>query len=151
MLRKNSTMIITAGVLALMANVAYDKISWYYKEQDPPSKWFVVRNLNVADGRAFDHKLPVIYDRVIYQPFFGEWRAEVKQAGTLFTVCFGSGKSFYEPKDVLPPAGVDLSWFMGQNCDLTPGQYYLEVYFEINPPNYPQKVYRATSNLFTLK
>lgn len=150
MYRKNGFIITAAGVMALLANVVWDRYDQYAKAKEPPTNWFYVGNINIADGKAFDSKLPIIYDRTILRPFYGEWRAEIRQVKTQFTVCFGSSESYYEPKDTLPNAGVTLEWFMGRRCDLSPGQYYLEVNYKISPLNYPEKTYRAVSNLFTL-
>lgn len=142
---------VLALTIAMGGNFVWSLYSDHQKRLAPSTDWLLVQSINVADGNAFDPKLPVIYDRTILRPFYGEWRAEIRQTKTQFTACFGSGESYYEPKDTLPNAGVTLEWFMGRRCDLSPGQYYLEVNYKISPLNYPDKSYRVVSNLFTIK
>lgn len=151
-----------AATCAALTAVAWNQYDHYVKRmesdrlllqkvQDPATDWFVVRNLSVADGPANDTKLPVVYDREIKRPFVGRWYAEIKSAETQQTVCWGNGGALYEPKKVLPKAGVDLTWIMGKECFLSPQQYYLEINYRIAPQGYPEKEYRAVSNVFTVK
>ena len=121
------------------------------RDEAPVTDWFVVRNLAVADGFAGED-LPAIYDREIKAPFGGTWYAEVRNVESKALACPpGKGGAFYEPKDVLPPAGVTLGWLIGHDCVLTPGQYYLEITYLITPANYPTKTYRDVSNVFNIR
>ena len=121
------------------------------RDAAPVTDWFVVRNLAVADG-VTGEDLPAIYDREIKKPFGGTWFAEVHDVQTQALACPpGKSGAYYEPKDVLPQAGVTLSWLMDRKCELGPGQYYLEITYLVTPANYPTKDYRAVSNVFTIR
>ena len=153
--------ILTALVAAVLATIVWNQYDDYQMRQqallmqqrminEPASDWFVVRNLAVADGYTGDD-LPAVYDREIRKPFAGRWYAEIKNAETQESACYGNGAAIYEPKDVLPKAGVTLGWIMQKTCKLVPGQYYLEINYTVLPTNYPQKDYRAVSNVFTIR
>ena len=153
--------ILTALAAAVLATIVWNQVDDYQNRQqalmvqqqkldEPATDWFVVRNLAVADGHTGDD-LPAVYDREIRKPFAGRWYAEIKNAETQESVCYGNGASLYEPKDVLPKAGVTLKWLMGKGCNLPVGQYYLEINYTVLPTNYPQKDYRAVSNVFTIR
>lgn len=153
--------ILPALIAAVLATIVWNQVDDYQIRQqallaqqrmidEPASDWFVVRNLAVADGFTGDD-LPAVYDREIRKPFAGRWYAEVKNAETQESVCYGNGASLYEPKDVLPKAGVTLKWLMGKECPLPVGQYFVEINYTVIPTNYPQKDYRAVSNVFTIR
>lgn len=144
-------MTVAALAAALAANVIWNRVTAISRDAAPATDWLVVQAINVADGVAGNDALHVIYDRIIKSPFVGEWFADVKRADDQSNACLGSGKSLYEPKDTLPDVGVTLDWFMGKPCKLPAGQYYIEVVYKITPPGYPEKTYRATSNVFTLR
>lgn len=151
MYRKNSTIITTAGVLAILTSIVWDRIEWHYREQQPATDWFVIQNLSVADSVFGDERIFVVYDRTIKMPFYGDWSVEVKQTESQFSICIGSGSSYYEPKDVIPNAAVDFAWLLGTKCALPPGQYYLDITYRLHPLGFSDKEYRATSNIFTVK
>lgn len=156
-------LIVAAAISAVFATVAWNQYDAYIKREEeiriereraeaPATDWFVVQNLSVADSFAYNYSIPVIYDREIKKDFAGEWWAEVKNAiDKSVTDCRGHNSSKYTVDDSLPPAGVDLEWMVGMKCHLGPGQYYLEINYVISPINYPDKEYRAVSNVFTLK
>lgn len=142
---------VLALTIAMGGNFVWSLYSDYQKRLAPSTDWFLVQSINVADGSWRDRHLRVIYDRIIKQPFFADWYAEVKRASDSFLVCDGSGSSAYEPKDQLPDTGVTLEWLIGKPCKLAPGQYYIEVTYKIKPVDYPEKVYQVASNLFTIQ
>lgn len=150
MFKRDRFLITFAFLSAIAVNVAWDKYQQHTKESAPATDWFVVWGLSVADGEQGNSKLPVVYNREIRKSFSGRWHAEIKNTETQETVCWGNGDAFYEPKDILPKAGVDLEWIVGKDCDLKPSQYYLEINYLISPINYPIKSYRAVSNVFTI-
>lgn len=153
---------VSAAVSALVVFMGWNEYDDYVvrraalvetasREAAPATDWFVVRNLSVADGLSGDSALPVVYDREIKKPFTGRWTAEIKNAETKTTACYGGGSARYEPREALPGAGVDLEWLMQKRCSLSPGQYFVEINYDLFPANYPTKEYRAVSNVFTVK
>lgn len=150
---------LTAIALGIAVFVSYVQWDAYEKRQAayadaqaraeaPATQWFVVRQVAVTDFKTGDKIVPAIYDREIRKPFVGDWRAEVHDANTQETVCDGGGTRYYAPSDVLPVAGVNLTWLVGKECDYKPGEYYVEINYTIRPPNYPDKTYRAVSPIF---
>lgn len=150
---------LTAIALGVAAFVAYVQWDEYKKRQAeyadmqaraeaPATMWFVVRQVAVTDFKAGDKNVPAIYDREIKKPFVGDWRAEVHDANTQETVCDGGSTRYYAPSNVLPVAGVNLTWLVGKECDYKPGEYYVEINYILHPPGYPVKTYRAVSPIF---
>lgn len=119
------------------------------KEAIPATEWFSVRNISVPDFVKGEDPA-VIYDREVKQPFSGTWNVEVHpvSAAVDYPVCTGSGTNLYKPNEALPEKGVTLSWLVGRVCNLSEGQYNLEVNYELRPRGYPAKQYSATSNIF---
>lgn len=115
-----------------------------------PDKWFVVRNVAVPDFVQGVDPL-ITYSREVRQSFIGEWLVEVHRVGEdQFQACYGSGRSRYETDERIPDAGVPLSWFVGNHCDLAPGKYILDTTWRILADGYPPKEVRFMSNPFTV-
>jgi hypothetical protein len=116
---------------------------------EPPITWFEVKNVAVPNFIAGTDP-QIIYDRTVHKPFSATWNVEVHLAGdkTDFSYCTGSGVNNYEPSPEAKDANVLLSWFIGKDCHLPPGQYLLQTNWEIRPEGYPTKRESYSSNLF---
>lgn len=122
------------------------------REAALPDQWFVVRNLAIPDFIQGTDPL-ITYSREIRAPFIGQWIVEVHpvSASSDTSICTGSGRDFYRPQEVLPDAGVYLSWFMGKDCKLPPGKYIINAMWRIEPLDYPQKELHFVSNPFAVR
>ncbi len=142
---------ILAIIIGIGIVYAWDWFDRAARNAEPPENWYVVRNIYVADFEEGNTQAPVIYDREIRRPFFGEWIVEIHPVGRQENACPGStGKSHYEPKDELPASGVTLDWYLGKPCALRAGQYVMRTYWKIQAANYPQKEVTFTSNVFSV-
>lgn len=145
----------SASTLAAFLIAVAITLGWYWQQQyelaaAPYYEWFQVRTIDVASTPQGVDPV-VVYDREIRKEFDGEWIVEVVRTNDKFTICTGSGKNHYEPKDKLPDAGVTLSWLVGKDCKLPKGQYVLQVFYNIMPEGYPTKKLRIISNIFEVK
>lgn len=136
----------------LIAGVIYSYMV-SVKNAAPPTEWFAVKDISVPDFVQGDDP-PVIYNRQILKPFYGDWSVEIHgtNESTDYAICAGSGSAYYEPKENLPDTGVSMSWFFGyeawKGCSLNDGQYVLQTHWKIRPIGYPEKEYSMTSNIF---
>lgn len=116
---------------------------------EPAASFLEIKNLAVPNFIAGTDP-QITYDRTVKKPFSGTWNVEVHLAGDKsdYSFCTGSGVNDYEPSPEAKDANVSLSWFMGKDCHLPPGQYFLQANWEIRPEGYPAKRESYSSNLF---
>lgn len=103
---------------------------WQVWERDrvqalPGSDWFDVAYVSVPDFKVGTDPI-MSYQRTIKKPFVGRWFVEIREVGTARSklVCDGKVTNHYDLDDALPDP-VTLSWFVGKDCGLQPGQYQI--------------------------
>lgn len=116
---------------------------------EPAASFFEIKNLAIPNFIAGTDP-QITYDRVVKKTFSGTWNVEVHLAGDKsdYSFCTGSGVNEYALSPEGKDANVSLSWFMGKDCHLPPGQYFLQANWEIRPDGYPTKRESYSSNLF---
>lgn len=85
----------------------------------------------------------MVYDRTVNEAFYGRWLVRIYSIESDLPVCSGSGSALYDEVDSL--RGVTLSWYIGKQCNLQPGQYLLRSTWSVGE-GYPPV--RNTSNVF---
>jgi hypothetical protein len=113
--------------------------------------WYDVQSVVVLD--APEGQVPrMSVTRFIHKPFTAEWVATVRALTTdgLVTMCVGTGRSQYLPEAKLP-SDIDLTWWLGKPCPLTPGKYKVDTHWTLEIPGYqgPREV-TARSNIFVV-
>lgn len=117
-----------------------------------PASWWMRVDLVQAGPAKVGQDVPMIVDRTIVRPFFGEWTATVRRytpTGWAW-YCGGNGKSIYRDGAELP-INLTLDWWTAGGCKtLTEGRYIIETSWEIKPMRgfFPPKRVSATSNIF---
>lgn len=119
----------------------------------PPSFWFEVRSLAIAD--TTEGMSPIVrIDRTIHRHFRASWIVTVMRShGSGFTFwCNARSSNDYAP-DAQLPDHTDLGWWMdNQPClrPLVPGNYRVRMLWTIKPTLFPEKEVRIESNTFTV-
>lgn len=122
-----------------------------YQRAAPASFWLTVNTVHVFDTVVgTSPKMEV--DRTVIQPFKADWVAEVEEydetVGVFSVRCTGKGTNSYTPTDQIP-ADVDLNWWTWPTkCELQKGKWRVQTLWTIQPPGYPSKEVRITSNTF---
>lgn len=122
-----------------------------YKTYSPVDWWFTSTDLQIPDFKNGDD--PVItFSREIKAPFTGKWKVELHtEEGDLVENCQGSGENDYRVSPKRTMSVTLFDWWMDREaCDLPAGRYYVDTTWRITPNNYPEKVHRRTSNIFTV-
>lgn len=97
----------------------------------PVDKVFEVRSVIVEDAPV--GVAPTVhYDRVIKEPFEANWSVEIDLIldDKRYLVCAGYGRNTYDPRDVADE--LDLSWYVGKDCELDAGTYMMTTIWEID-------------------
>ena len=146
--------LLTAFVMVYVLTAFIDQNERERFDAIAPEEWFEVIELYVPDHEAGEDPL-LAYDRDIRADFRGYWVVEIKNrnalvnGGRFFTACSGNGASDYDPGDVLDPAKVTWTWFIGRPCEVPPGIYRMEVTWDMKVPESDKaKRYTALSNAF---
>lgn len=134
--------------LAVVIVLGWSYYREWQKDKVLPEEWFIIRQVSVADFSAGTNDAPVVYDREIRRAFEGDWIVKVITVPDNHFVCSGNGANYYEPQDKVPEIGVTFKWFVGKDCDLSPGQYALRVHYKLRVPGYPEKSLDVSSNVF---
>lgn len=118
----------------------------------PATYWLDVERLEIAD--AYVGESPKIeYRRTIHRPFSGQWMTTVlklRPDGLYNTVCTGRGHDDYDPSNA-PPDDIDLEWWMGRKCNLSPGTYFIRTTWWISPAVMPRKRLSLVSGPFEIR
>lgn len=106
----------------------------------PAWHWLWVDKLNVLTARE-NEPVPVEYDRKINMDFTGDWRVKVwrVESDGLLPVCASPDKAESYRTTAKLPAKVTLEWlaYTDPNCyKLEPGDYEIEVVWNINPGSF---------------
>jgi hypothetical protein len=122
------------------------------QELVPPTSWLMVNEVFVPD---FQHgQDPVlIYDRNILEAFDGFVIVEVQSqtgAGLWITMCSGSTVREFNPGEIIENNTVSWSWFIGNACEVDPGQYRLRVTYTMTRSGWPAKRVFVLSNQFNV-
>jgi hypothetical protein len=147
--------ILEVTIAAALAILAIQVITYFRaiaREEVPVSAWFSVAEVFVPDHRAGTDPV-IIYDRTVFENVRGFWIVEVqrREYGDLsFTECTGYGINDYEVSDTIPENRVSLSWFVGKECNLTPGTYRLRVSYSFRKQGWPVKDLVVLSNTFVV-
>lgn len=139
---------LAAFVAAVAVTVAWFKWVDVAKNAAPVSDWFIANEIHIPPHVEGENPF-MTYDREVLKPFVGTWVVDIRAVGVkTAAVCTGSGTSKYEPDEPVPANGVTLSWYIGKDCKLPPGEYVAETDWEIRPEGYPTKHERRVSNVF---
>lgn len=140
----------SAIILFFFVLTMYPAYLQWTREGTATENFFVAKQLYVPDIVEKD-KLIITYTRQIRKPFKGTWTAVVQKikGETLQDVCTAIGEKQYTPEEELQPI-VDLEWFNLKSCNLTAGQYRIDVVWRIDAINYPPMETTISSNVFTV-
>lgn len=127
--------------IAAVLLLAYFSWQIYIDLTEVPEAYFTVNTVEVAD-RPVGEDNPVVYGRVIEQPFWASWAAKIKAVGDDRVACIGTGRHYYEPTDVITE--VTLSWFVEKDCALPVGDYIMSTVWTLDNG----LSVRNTSNVF---
>jgi len=113
--------------------------------------WYDVQSVLVMDTP--EGQVPrMVVTRFIRKPFTAEWVATVRKLTEdgIETICVGNGRSQYLP-DAKLPADLNMDWWLGKECPLTPGKYKVDTHWTLDVPGYrgPREV-TARSNIFVV-
>lgn len=151
---------IAAAVLLFVGGVQWQEYSDYQAQkakdaayrQQPASDWLDVEAIRVPDfEQGSDPNL--IYEVARKVEVFGIWSAVIRPIGEASNEvrCTNTGNGKYKTTTKLPDKGVTLSWFMGKDCNLGPGQYVIELNITFTPDGESvPKTEEAFSNVFTV-
>ena len=89
------------------------------------------------------------YTRIIREDHTGTWYVQVRRPGVIGYVCKGSGPGNYTT-DSTGTVQVDLDWYVGKDCALKPGTYYLHTRWELSDEQGNKKTYVRRSNTFEI-
>ena len=123
------------------------------QELVPPSAWFMVNEVFVPDFTAGEDPV-LIYDRNVLERFDGFVIVEVQSptsAGLWVTTCSGSTIRDFSPDEVISNNTVTWSWFIGNSCEVEPGQYRLRITYTMTRPGWPAKRIFVLSNQFNVR
>lgn len=121
------------------------------RAQELVERWFVVRNISIPDHAEGEDPL-IVYDRDVRGAATINRIVEIHVVAEekIHPICTGSRLNRYELNVNQPVVGKPLSWFVGKDCKLKPGQYVAKAYWEVRPDGYPAKHTWLTSNVFTV-
>lgn len=122
------------------------------REMVPALAWFQVNEVFVPDHQQGQDPV-LVYDRNVLEPFEGFVIAEVQeqaQSGVWITMCSGSSIRDFHPNEVIENNTVSWSWFIGNACEVEPGQYRLRVTYTMSRPGWPAKRVFVLSNQFNV-
>lgn len=143
-------------VISAGANITW----WAYSSFSPVEWWLEVSSTTVSDA-VYGEVLTLEVDRKINSQFRASRSVSIdRRMGSgprhkYLTIpdCQGSNSNNYTPDSALP-SPITIDWWMGLNpwnrCDLRPGTYRLETYWELFIPNFPLKSLYVVSNDFTV-
>lgn len=149
---KIGAIMVTGLFLAVFTYQSYGHIKDQIYLASDINNVFIVHSVVVPDF-ILGEDPPVQYDRDILQNFIGDYRVELKFVLTGETVCFGSGDNVKYDIGEKSPDHITFTWFMNTVCDprkILPGQYYLEVNYDIRIEGSPARTYVKQSNVFTI-
>lgn len=117
----------------------------------PASFWLDVDSIKAGPATAWN-TVPVVLDRTIKRPFYGQWDVSVKEVTLvgLVPVCIARGATSYNPDTSLPPTPT-MRWLTDGACQTLPsGTYLIDVTWRIRPSVswLPEKQVTRRSNIF---
>lgn len=138
---------LTAGFLAFLFIKAWDV---GYKYVDKPERYMVVSSVSVPDHiQGQDPR--VEYVRTIYRDFEAAWTARIRRvtetsSPATMPECRGGATDRYREGGLID-FPITLSWYMGKNCMLSEGKYYISTRWDIiGGPSIEKQ-----SNIFTVR
>lgn len=122
------------------------------RELVPALSWFQVNEVFVPDHVQGQDPV-LVYDRNVLEPFEGFVIVEVQEqasSGVWITTCSGSTIRDFNPREVIENNTVSWEWFIGNACEVEPGQYRLRVTYTMTRPGWPAKRVFVLSNQFNV-
>ena len=119
------------------------------REIAPATQWLDVKSVHVYDTWEGEPPFMTV-NRVIRQPFVGEWFATVRTIsdGSNSFACLTEGRASYAV-DAAMPGNLSLDWWTHPvKCRMPPGRYRLDTIWIIRPAGYPEKALFTQSNVF---
>lgn len=145
--------LLAALGLASFVIVISQAVAERQQELVPANSWLMVNEIFVPDFLS-GQDVVLIYDRNILEPFEGFMIAEVQSqssTGLWLTMCSGSTVRDFFPGEVIENNTVSWSWFIGNACEVDPGQYRLRVTYTMTRPGWPAKRIFVLSNRFNVR
>jgi hypothetical protein len=119
----------------------------------PASYWYDVKEIRVGSS-TFGEPIPLVVDRQIKRPFYGEWSITIRQwdGGGWPVWCNAQGVSNYQAGAKLPK-DLSLQWWTAGQCYPVPiGRYKVTTTWRImSSPLLPTKVVSMESNIFEVR
>lgn len=141
---------MTALVLFLLSLLVVPQVQQYWYDAQPNDDFLIVRSVAPTSGGL--DEIVVVYDRAVKQPFIATYTVKVysvNRDGNQIAVCVGSNTISYTPRD--GQVVMKLEQFIGDECKLQSGTYFLEIIWVIIREGYHDKIVRHTSLPFEVR
>jgi len=116
----------------------------------PASAYFTVPRIDVQNfGQDEDWStVRVSYPRTVHKTVSGDWTVEMVSVGSGVSVCQGNGSHKYIQKSNVRDNLLNLEWYLGNACEVSPGEYQLFTRWDFHPHRFVTKRVEQTSNIF---
>jgi len=143
--------------IAVFVSIGIVQFLDYRRQSAPLDEWVEVKRISVPDF-SLDEDPLILFDVEVKQPFFAQRTVTLRdlsaKTGEMgpFDTCSSRTRRSYEPgEDGLPVNSVPLSTIVGgRRCQITNGQYALEVTWEVQRDGYAPRMLTHVSNIFNI-